>query len=68
MMEMLLSLIILKVFPARLFGNKEKTGARIEDFLLRELEMESKALGCFGRSCKKFKNGLIIIFWLLRAL
>ena len=26
-----------KVFPARLFGNKEKTGARIEVFLLREL-------------------------------
>ena len=27
-----------KVFPARLYGNKEKTGARIEVFLLRELE------------------------------
>jgi len=27
-----------KVFPARLFGNKEKTGARIEVFLLRELK------------------------------
>ena len=26
-----------KVFPALLFGNKEKTGARIEVFLLREL-------------------------------
>ncbi len=26
-----------KVFPARLYGNKEKTGARIEVFLLREL-------------------------------
>jgi len=25
-----------KVFPARLYGNKEKTGARIEVFLLRE--------------------------------
>ncbi|MBT8284311.1 MAG: S-adenosylmethionine:tRNA ribosyltransferase-isomerase, partial [Flavobacteriaceae bacterium] len=29
-----------KVFPARLFGNKEKTGARIEVFLLRELNEE----------------------------
>ncbi len=29
-----------KVFPARLFGNKEKTGARIEVFLLRELNKE----------------------------
>ncbi|MFA7390500.1 MAG: S-adenosylmethionine:tRNA ribosyltransferase-isomerase, partial [Proteiniphilum sp.] len=26
-----------RVFPARLFGNKEKTGAKIEVFLLREL-------------------------------
>ena len=26
-----------KVFPARLYGNKEKTGAEIEIFLLREL-------------------------------
>ena len=29
-----------RVFPARLFGNKEKTGARIEVFLLRELNEE----------------------------
>ena len=26
-----------KVFPARMYGNKEKTGATIEVFLLREL-------------------------------
>ena len=31
-----------KVFPARLDGNKEKTGARIEVFLLRELNIEHK--------------------------
>ena len=30
------------VFPARLYGNKEKTGARIEVFLLRELNEEHK--------------------------
>ena len=30
-----------KVFPARMYGNKEKTGARIEVFLLRELNRES---------------------------
>ena len=30
------------VFPARLYGNKEKTGARIEVFLLRELSAENK--------------------------
>ena len=39
-----------KVFPARMFGNKEKTGARIEVFLLRELNAEETrqvvALGC----------------------
>jgi len=29
-----------KVFPARLYGNKEKTGAEIEVFLLRELNQE----------------------------
>lgn len=28
-----------RVFPARLYGNKEKTGARIEVFLLRELNL-----------------------------
>ena len=31
-----------KVFPARLYGNKEKTGARIEVFLLRELNEDQR--------------------------
>src|SRR6267154_2630127 len=31
-----------KVFPARLFGKKEKTNAKIEVFLLRELNQEDK--------------------------
>jgi S-adenosylmethionine:tRNA ribosyltransferase-isomerase len=31
-----------KVFPARLMGNKEKTGAKIEVFLLRELNKEQR--------------------------
>ena len=31
-----------KVFPARLYGRKEKTGAKIEVFLLRELNEESR--------------------------
>ncbi len=30
-----------KVFPARLYGNKEKTGACIEVFLLRELNVDN---------------------------
>ncbi len=37
-----------KVFPARLYGNKEKTGAKIEVFLLRELNPRMTFLGCFG--------------------
>lgn len=36
-----------KVFPARLYGNKEKTGAEIEVFLLRELN-RATSLGCFS--------------------
>ncbi len=35
-----------KVFPARLYGNKEKTGAEIEVFLLRELNREQTIMGC----------------------
>ncbi|MDD4257306.1 MAG: S-adenosylmethionine:tRNA ribosyltransferase-isomerase, partial [Bacteroidales bacterium] len=31
-----------KVFPARLYGNKEKTGAEIEVFLLRELNKDQR--------------------------
>ena len=30
-----------KVFPARMYGNKEKTGAKIEVFLLRELNRDT---------------------------
>ena len=33
-----------RVFPARLIGNKEKTGAKIKVFLLRELNEEHKML------------------------
>ena len=39
-----------KVFPARLYGNKEKTGAKIEVFLLRELNEEKPPMGCTGRT------------------
>ena len=31
-----------KVFPARMYGRKEKTGAKIEVFLLRELNRTNK--------------------------
>ena len=42
-----------KVFPARMYGRKEKTGAKIEVFLLRELQQAKPPLGCNCRSCKK---------------
>ena len=35
-----------KVFPARMYGRKEKTGAKIEVFLLRELNKAQPPLGC----------------------
>ena len=41
-----------KVFPARLFGNKEKTGAKIEVFLLRA-EPRPAFVGCVGESRQK---------------
>ena len=41
-----------KVFPARMYGNKEKNGARIEVFLLRELNSEIR-LWMFGRYSQK---------------
>ena len=40
-----------KVFPARLYGNKEKTGARIEVFLLRELNEELRLWFCWFFFC-----------------
>jgi len=56
-----------KVFPARLFGNKEKTGARIEVFLLRELNSESRLWDVIVDPARKirignklyFENGLV---------
>lgn len=44
-----------KVFPARLFGNKEKTGARIEVFLLRELNVK-QTVGCACGACPQNQN------------
>ncbi len=56
-----------KVFPARLFGNKEKTGAKIEVFLLRELNPESRLWDVIVDPARKirignklyFENGLV---------
>lgn len=51
-----------KVFPARLFGNKEKTGARIEVFLLRELNAETKLWDVLVDPARKIRIGNKLYF------
>ncbi len=51
-----------KVFPARLFGKKEKTGARIEVFLLRELNPESRLWDVIVDPARKIRIGNKLYF------
>ena len=51
-----------KVFPARLYGNKEKTGARIEVFLLRELSIENKFWDVLVEPARKIRIGNKLYF------
>ncbi len=51
-----------KVFPARLYGNKEKTGARIEVFLLRELNPETKLWDVLVDPARKIRIGNKLYF------
>lgn len=51
-----------KVFPARLFGNKEKTGAKIEVFLLRELNDENKFWDVLVEPARKIRIGNKLYF------
>ena len=51
-----------KVFPARLFGNKEKTGARIEVFLLRELNTEQRLWDVLVDPARKIRIGNKLYF------
>jgi S-adenosylmethionine:tRNA ribosyltransferase-isomerase len=51
-----------KVFPARLYGNKEKTGARIEVFLLRELNQESRLWDVLVDPARKIRIGNKLFF------
>lgn len=51
-----------KVFPARLFGNKEKTGARIEVFLLRELNREQRLWDVLVDPARKIRIGNKLYF------
>ena len=51
-----------KVFPARMFGNKEKTGARIEVFLLRELNAENRLWDVLVDPARKIRIGNKLFF------
>ncbi len=50
------------VFPARLYGNKEKTGARIEAFLLRELNEEYRLWDVLVDPARKIRIGNKLYF------
>lgn len=51
-----------KVFPARLYGNKEKTGAEIEVFLLRELSQEQRLWDVLVDPARKIRIGNKLYF------
>ena len=51
-----------KVFPARMYGNKEKTGARIEVFLLRELNRDSLLWDVLVDPARKIRIGNKLYF------
>ncbi|MBQ8736448.1 MAG: tRNA preQ1(34) S-adenosylmethionine ribosyltransferase-isomerase QueA [Bacteroidaceae bacterium] len=51
-----------QVFPARLYGNKEKTGARIEVFLLRELNEELRLWDVLVDPARKIRIGNKLYF------
>ena len=51
-----------RVFPARLLGNKEKTGAKIEVFLLRELNQKAKLWDVLVDPARKIRVGNKLFF------
>lgn len=51
-----------KVFPARLYGRKEKTGAKIEVFLLRELNKDSFLWDVLVDPARKIRIGNKLYF------
>ena len=62
-----------KVFPARLYGTKEKTDAKIEVFLLRELNQEMRLWDVLVEPARKIRIGNKLFFdesgtWWLRLL
>ncbi|MFZ1257221.1 MAG: S-adenosylmethionine:tRNA ribosyltransferase-isomerase, partial [Saprospiraceae bacterium] len=52
-----------KVFPARMFGRKEKTGAKIEVFLLRELNKEVRLWDVLVDPARKIRVGNKLYFY-----
>ena len=51
-----------KVFPARLYANKEKTGAKIEVFLLRELNQQNRLWDVLVDPARKIRIGNKLFF------
>ena len=51
-----------KVFPARLYGNKERTGAKIEVFLLRELNEQMRLWDVLVDPARKIRIGNKLYF------
>ena len=51
-----------KVFPARLYGTKEKTDAKIEVFLLRELNKEQRLWDVLVEPARKIRIGNKLFF------
>ena len=51
-----------KVFPARMYGRKEKTGAKIEVFLLRELNRPNKLWDVIVDPARKIRVGNKLYF------
>jgi len=51
-----------RVFPARMYGNKEKTGAKIEVFLLRELNREQLLWDVLVDPARKIRIGNKLYF------
>lgn len=51
-----------KVFPARMYGRKEKTGAKIEVFLLRELNKQNRLWDVIVDPARKIRVGNKLYF------
>lgn len=51
-----------RVFPAKLYGNKEKTGAKIEVYFLRELNEENKLWDVLVEPARKIRIGNKLYF------